>query len=524
MRIYRYLVGSLCTIFIFSLPGSAVSAGLSNNDHLSPGWHHGAFMEIFVRGYKDSDGDGIGDLRGLTQSLDYLQDLGIKGIWLMPITASSDHDHGYATTDYRGIEPAYGTLADLDELLREAHARGIGIITDYVINHSSASHPLFIDSASARDSKYRNWYVWQDTAPTGWNIWGKNPWTETPNGALFATFGPHMPDFNLRNPDVIKHHFDNLRFWLDLGLDGFRFDAVPHMIENTASDWNDQPESRALTTKLRELVSSYGSRFSVCEATANPIAYGAADICGSAFAFGFEKHVALAAQGDKTAIKAIAEYFIKAPPGMATMVSNHDIFAGKRLWDQVGGDLVKYRLAAATYLLQPGTPFIYYGEEIGMAGVNELQGDEPLRTPMSWTNASATAGFTSGTPFRPVSPNATTFNAQAQAGNPNSLHSFYKAMLHLRNSLPSIARGSYQAPWVTGRVMSFQRKLDTEHTLVLINYSRRAVRLRVPQLPAGSLMSPRYPPQSSAFLANGRGTASVRLAAQSVYVYRIEPN
>ncbi|OYU43501.1 MAG: alpha-amylase, partial [Burkholderiales bacterium PBB4] len=211
---------------------------------LAAGWQQGAFMEIFVRAYKDTNGDGIGDLKGVTQSLDYLKDLGIKGIWLMPITTNADGDHGYATTDFRDIDPAYGTLADFDELIAQAHQRGIGVVMDYVINHSAVSHPLFVSAQTGPASPFYDWFVWEQTAPTGWDIWGKNPWTQTPQGAYFGTFGPHMPDFNFRNPAVLAYHQRSLRFWLNRGLDGYRLDAVPHLVENNAKDWNDQPESR----------------------------------------------------------------------------------------------------------------------------------------------------------------------------------------------------------------------------------------------------------------------------------------
>jgi alpha-amylase len=143
---------------------------------LPEGWEHGAFMEIFVRAWRDSNGDGIGDLRGLTQSLDYLKELGIRGLWLMPITGNADGDHGYATTDFRDIAPEYGSLADFDELLREAHKRGIGVIMDYVINHSAASHPMFQQALKGKDNAFRDWFVWSDEAPPGWDIWGKYPW------------------------------------------------------------------------------------------------------------------------------------------------------------------------------------------------------------------------------------------------------------------------------------------------------------------------------------------------------------
>ena len=330
---------------------------------LSEGWQHGAFIEIFVRGFQDSDGDGIGDLRGVTQRLDYLKYLGVKGIWLMPITASADRDHGYATTDYRAIEPQYGTLADFDELIREAHKRGIGVVMDYVINHSAREHPLFRAAAADPASPWRDWFVWT-SQPLGelkdWDIWGKTPWylpgedvPEVPEGAsappkpestaqspagsprYFAVFGPHMPDYNMRNPAVVKYHADSLRFWLNRGLDGYRLDAVPHLIENSAKDWNDQPESRALTGDFTRLIKRYPHRFVVCEATAEPKVYTRDDICGSAFAFGLERAVIDAAKGgdgSAEAVAKVARFFTEAPLSMATMLSNHDIFAGKRAW------------------------------------------------------------------------------------------------------------------------------------------------------------------------------------------------
>ncbi|MBL0122311.1 MAG: alpha-amylase [Betaproteobacteria bacterium] len=499
---------------------SAVTA-IDPGSKLSAGWQHGAFIEIFVRAWRDSDGDGIGDLRGVTQSLDYLRDLGIKGIWLLPITQSADHDHGYAVTDFRTLEPAYGTLADFDELVREAHARGIGVIMDYVINHSATSHPLFVEAAS-RTSPDRDWYIWKEPAPTGWEIWGKNPWHGSSGGTYYGTFGPHMPDFNLENPAVIDYHRDSLKFWLNRGLDGFRFDAVSHLIERSATDWRDQPESFALMGRVNALMGSYKHRYMVCEGTANPISWAAPDACRSAFAFGLQYHIADAARGKPEAIRAVADYFTTAPMTMATMMSNHDFFAGERLWDQVNGSTAQYRLAAASYLLLPGTPFIYYGEEIGMAGVSELKGDIKLRTPMSWTaDASGSGAFTTGKPFRPVSPNAATQNVRAALADPNSILSFYKAMLHLRNTLPSIARGSYEHPAVDGSVMSYQRKFEGDHTLVVINYGTAAAMAKIAALPIGATLVAAYPATALASTADAKGAASIAIDAQSVRVFSV---
>ena len=486
-------------------------------------WQRGAFMEVFVRAYKDSNGDGVGDLKGLTQQLDYLKDLGIKGIWLMPITASADGDHGYATTDFRAIEPAYGTLEDFDELLRQAHARGIGVIMDYVINHSARTHPLFVSAQAGPSSPFYDWFVWEKDAPTGWEIWGKNPWTTTPAGTYFGTFGPHMPDFNFRNPAVLAYHQSSLRFWLNRGLDGYRLDAVPHLVETNAKDWNDQPESRHLTGELKALITAYPQRHVVCEATANPQVYAAPDICGSAFAFGFERNIVSAAKGDKEAIRAVADYFTTAPQTMATFVGNHDIFAGARLWDQLRGNRAQYKLAAASYLLQPGTPFIYYGEEVGMAGINSLPGDQPLRAPMSWSADAQRGGFTTGTPFRPVSPNVARYNVAAQLADPNSLLSFYKSMLALRNSLPSLASGSYDATQVQGRVMAYQRKQGTETTLVVTNYGRKSATIRLDQLEPRAGFWVAFPQGGKAVAANAAGVLNLRLPAQSVRVYTQKP-
>ena len=486
---------------------------------LAPGWEHGAFMEIFVRAYQDSNGDGIGDLRGLTQRLDYLQSLGIKGIWLMPITASSDHDHGYATADYRRIESAYGTQADFDALIQAAHAHGIGIIIDYVLNHASNEFPLFKESLTGPNARYRDWFVWQDRMPMDWDIWGHNPWTATPNGVYYGTFGGHMPDFNLRNPAALDYHFSSLRFWLNRGLDGFRLDAVPHLIENGAKEWNDQPESRALTKQVQDLVHSYPRRYVVCEATADPIAYGAADVCGSAFAFNFQYAVVDAARGKAEAVQKVAEYFEHAPLSMATMLSNHDIFAGQRPWDQLGGDEARMKLAAASYLLMPGTPFIYYGEEIGQAGRLELDGDGPIRSPMSW--GADGQGFSKGKPFRPISPNAATHNPDVERSDPRSMLNFYKAMIALRNTRASIAQGDY-ADVVQGQLMVLRRRVGGEQSLVFINYADTPAQIALDGLPLDAALPALYPTDAANTHSDATGHASFSVPALSVLVVKAD--
>jgi glycosidase len=490
---------------------------------LPPGWEHGAFMEVYVRAYQDSDGDGIGDLRGLTQRLNYLQALGIKGLWLMPVNASGDHDHGYAVTDYRAIEPAYGTLADFDELVRQAHARGIGIIVDYVINHSSNQNPLFVQSASGKTNPWRDWYVWQDTKPGGWEIFDEDPWTMTPNGAYFAQFGKDMPDFNLRNPAVVAYHRDSLRFWLNHGVDGFRVDAVGHLFENGAQGWSLQPENYPFLGQLRRELDTDHPHVMVCESPADPFGFAAPGACGSAFAFGHSDALVKAGRGDEKAIHDVADYFLTAPDSLATMVSNHDHFAGKRLWNAMDGNAARVRVAAAAYLLQPGTPYVYYGEELGMSEVDTPSKDGHLRGPMSW---SPTGGFSTGKPYSAPSTNLATHNAEAEYANPDSTLAFYTAMLRLRNTHSSIATGRYVAPRVDGKTMSFQRVNADEHTVVVINYDEVAGAASLAGLPANATLQRLYPGSGSAPSNDVRpvgadGTLAVPAAPLSVQVFLV---
>ena len=492
-------------------------AAADTRSALPEGWQHGAFAEIYVRGYRDSDGDGIGDLRGLTQSLDYLRDLGVRGLWLMPVTASQDHDHGYAVSDFRAIEPAYGTLADFDELLRQAHARGIGVIVDYVINHSAASNAVFVESARAPDSPLRNWFVWQDPAPAGWEIFGRNPWEKTASGTYFAQFSRNMPDFNMLEPAVVRFHEDNLRFWLNRGVDGFRFDAVPHLVEHGPQAWYDQVEDHALMARFRAVVDGYSQRYIVCEATGNEKTYGSPEVCGGAFAIWQAPMPAKASLGDKKAIRSIADYYLGAQPVMAMMVSNHDKFAGLRMWDQVAGDAARYRLAAASYLLMPGTPFIFYGEEIGMAGATGIEGDGQLRIPFSWNATAPAAGFSTVVPFRPNSANWQTQNVELESARSDGLLAWYRQLLALRNGYPSIARGSYEAPTVQGQALAYQRRWQEELTLVAINYGKSPQPLKLKRMAAG-----RWEPVlgASSLEVDAKGRAALELPPQSVQVWR----
>ncbi len=505
--------------FDTSAVAAADAGGMPNAD-----WRAGPFAEIFVRGYQDSDGDGIGDLKGLTSRLDYLKDLGVTGIWLMPITRSQDHDHGYAVSDYRNVEPAYGSLDDLNALVAQAHARGIGVVLDYVMNHSAAQHPAFVNANSGSGNAYRNWYIFNSPCPGGWSIYGNNPWRSGTDGCYFAPFWDQMPDFNLKNTTVVTWHQDNLRFWLNRGVDGFRFDAVGNLVENGPSAWENQPENFTLMGNIRDMVGgSYANRFLVCEGPSAPLAFATA--CGSAFAFGHQSDLINAAKGDTTAIANLANYFRTAPAAMSTMLSNHDSFAGQRAMDQFNGDEAQYKLAAATYLLQPGTPFIYYGEEIGMRGASANIGDDPkLRTPMSWTSSNTgSGGFTTGTPFRALSSNVATNNVQVQQANNTSLLSWYKAVIAARQANPALRSGTHVSATATGTTLSFQRATSSQRAVVMINYGSGPALVSASGLPANGLLTSVFPPGGVNADIDAGGTASATIPAQSLRVFVIAP-
>ncbi|MGY0197028.1 alpha-amylase family glycosyl hydrolase [Leptothrix sp. BB-4] len=509
---------------------SAVTASASPST-LPVNWHHGVFMQVFVRAYQDSDGDGIGDLRGLTQRLDHLQQLGITGLWLMPIHPSQDGDHGYAVSDYRAVAPEYGTLADVDTLLREAHARGIGVILDWVINHSAARHPLFQQSRSAADNRWRDWYVWERQHPSGWSVYGADPWRGTTNGSYYAPFWTEMPDFNLKNPAVVAWQQDNLRFWLNRGVDGVRIDAAGNLVENGPSAWEHQDANHAVLAATRAVLDGYGGRYLVCEAPSLPQRYAAADSCGAAFAFGHQNDLVAAARGDAAALARVVAYPLSAPDGMAAFASNHDSFAGQRVADQLGGDITRQKLLAATYLLQSRTAFVFYGEEIGMTGAATLDGDPKLRVPMSWTGERGRAGFTTGTPFRALAGNAATQNVAAQQADPASLLSHYRAVIALRRALPALVEGRYAHAASSGLAMQFQR-LGGDPTgdpsglggaWVGVNHGDSAATLDVPGLSASTRLVRHWPAGAADVVADGTGRAQVTLPARSFAVMRIQP-
>lgn len=446
-------------------------------------WDDAIFYEIFVRSFYDSDGDGIGDLNGLIEKLDYLNDgdpttdddLSITGIWLMPIMESPSY-HGYDVVDYYRVNPDYGTNDDFLRLMEEAHKRGIRVIVDLVLNHTSDEHPWFVESQNP-DSPYRDWYVWEDVDP-GWRgPIGQKVWHTTPTGAYYGIFWHKMPDLNLSNPDVTEAIYDITRFWLEeMGVDGFRLDAIKHLIE----DGQIQEHSIGTLEWLRGYYSFVKSvnpdAFVVGEVwSENPqiSARYVGDEVDSVFEFKLaldilnSSNVGIGTMFAKTLGDVIRYY----PDGQySTFITNHD---QNRVMSQLNGDEGKAKVAASLLLTAPGIPFVYYGEEIGMMGVKP---DEDIRLPMQWCSDQPHACFTSGTPWRPVARDYPTRSVALQEPDPDSLLNHYRALIQLRNAYPALATGAWTLVESNpGRVYVALRHTEEQAILVVVNVGNREI-------------------------------------------------
>ncbi|OHD55819.1 MAG: hypothetical protein A2Y33_14385 [Spirochaetes bacterium GWF1_51_8] len=410
-------------------------------------WKTAVFIEIFVRSYQDSDGDGKGDFKGLISRLDYLKKLGIGGIWLMPVMESSDNDHGYHTMDYMAVESDYGTMDDFKTLLAEAHKRGIGIIIDFVINHGSAKLPMFIEASTNVNGLYRDYFVYTNINPGKWTLEGKSDlWFQFPSGYFYAGFTPEIPDWNFFNPNVHKLMNDYIRFWLNLGVDGYRLDAVAHLYENGPNATYAQYESEEYFAEFREIVDHYENRYTICEDA--KAEYMGPKKMNSGFSFGLNYEIMNSIKNGNpyNLPNAIHHFLNYCPKGAvyAHFLSNHDSFAGPRAFQWLDGDQAKCKLAASVYMTIPGIPFVYYGEEIGMGHFTKMWAEYALRTPMQW-DATPNSGFTSAAkPYRPVNTNFAMFNAMVEQKDTNSILSHYIKLINIRNANPVIATGEYQ--------------------------------------------------------------------------------
>ncbi len=488
-------------------------------------WYKDAiFYEIFVRAFADGNGDGIGDLPGLTARLDYLQDLGVDCLWLLPIYPSPLRDDGYDVTDYYAVHPDYGTVDDLRTLVDQAHRRGLRVIMDLIPNHTSGQHPWFRasrDPAHPEHEKYRDWYVWSDTdqkyrqARVIFLDYENSNWTWDPvRGAFYwHRFFHHQPDLNYDNPQVQQEMLNVVRFWLDQGVDGFRVDAVPYLYEREGTHCENLPETHAYLKRLRAFVEEYApGTLLLSEANQWPEdvrPYLDADEFQMNFHFPLMPRIFLAlARADRTPI---LDILARTPPipeacQWATFLRCHDeltlemVTAEERqfLWEfyapdprmrlnlgirrrlapLLGNDRARLELAHSLLLTLPGSPVIYYGDEIGMGDNIWLEDRDGVRTPMQW-NDGPNAGFSAAPPgalYAPVIDDAVygyrQVNVEAQRADPGSMLNRLRAMLRVRKAHPAFGRGAIRFLEPANRaVLAYLRSYGDETLLIVQNLS-----------------------------------------------------
>jgi alpha-glucosidase len=480
-------------------------------------WQTGIIYQVYPRSFQDSNDDGVGDLKGIIHRLDYLEWLGVQAIWISPFYPSPMKDFGYDISDYTAVDSIFGSMADFDLLVTELHKRGLKLILDFVPNHTSDQHPWFKESRSSKDNPKRDWYLWVDSLkdgspPNNWlAMFGGSAWEwDVKTGQYYYhAFLKEQPDLNWRNPEVRKGMYDVMRFWLDKGVDGFRVDVMWHMVKDRLLRNNplnpdylpamgtydqllpvystDQPEVHEIVEEMRELLNGYDERMMIGEIYLpihRLVAYYGADNNGAHLPFNFM--LVLLPWNAKQLAAAIDEYEGAVPEGgwPNWVLGNHD---QPRITSRLGHHQSK--VAAMLLLTLRGTPTIYYGDEIGMRDVpipfeevRDPQGlnmpdknlsRDPARTPMQWDD-SENAGFSPLKPWLRLDKTYKRENVQTQANDPHSMLSFYRRLIKLRQSEPSLMIGNYIPVYSDGQVISYIRKAEgANEFLVILNLTHR---------------------------------------------------
>jgi len=490
--------------------------------------------QIYPRSFLDTNGDGIGDLNGITAKLDYLNDgtedsLGIDAIWINPFYPSPQYDFGYDVMDYRDVDPQYGTMENFDRLLKEAHKRNIKIIMDMVPNHTSYLHPWFIESRSSKFNPKRDWYIWRPAQPgrrppNNWlSVFGGGAW-EWDNKTeeyYYHTGFPEQPDLNWRNPEVRLAVLSDMAFWLEKGVDGFRLDVInwtikdkelrnnPHRIGRRPYDMQrhiydkDRPEALDVAKAMRKLTDRFKDRVLIGEVALEPPDYlkgaeKAAAYLGesgeglhAAFDFSF-MYSKFSAERFRDEVNAWEES-LKGKGWPVYVLSNHDEMRHLSRYAKGKETIPRAKVLAAMLLTLKGTPFLYYGEEIGMQNCRLKKSElmDPLgrrywpfhpgrdgeRTPMQW-NENLNAGFTTGKPWNKVNPDYTRINVEAQNKEPDSILNFYRKLIWIRKKNITLRQGKYREnPDSPKGVFSFFRETTEETLLVVLNFTDKKRRL-----------------------------------------------
>jgi alpha-glucosidase len=475
-------------------------------------WQSGVIYQIYPRSFQDCNGDGVGDLAGILQRLEYCANLGVDALWLSPIYPSPMADFGYDVSDYCNVHPLFGTLEQFDELAARIRDRGLKLILDYVPNHTSNQHPWFMESRASRASAKRDWYLWRDAAPGGGppNNWlsqfGGSAWEwDTASGQYYYhAFLKEQPDLNWRNPAVRAAMFEVLRFWMRAGVDGFRVDVLWQLIKD--DQWRDnppnpryrpgdpphlsqiplyntdRPEVQQVVTQMRSVVDEFADRVLIGEIylpVERLVAYYGTRLDGVHLPFNF--HLLKTAWDARSIASLIDQYERALPAGgwPNWVLGNHD---NPRIAASIGP--LQARVAAMLLLTLRGTPTLYYGDEIGMTNVDilpdEVQdpfeknvpglglGRDPSRTPMQWTGDSY-AGFSTSKPWLPVADAYPVINVQAQDADPQSILVLYRKLLQLRRSHTALVDGAYEPVSLSGDLLAYIRRSPSGCLLVALN-------------------------------------------------------
>jgi alpha-glucosidase len=497
-------------------------------------WKHGIFYHIYPRSFYDSNNDGIGDIRGITQKLDYLYNLGVTAIWISPLYLSPMQDFGYDVMDYRKIDPIFGTLDDFKYLLTKAHILGIRVIMDLIMNHTSSLHPWFLESRSSKDNPKREWYIWRDgrkkKKPNNWrSAFGTSAWEydEHTGQYYLHSFFKEMPDLNWRNKELKKAFFDEVRFWLDLGVDGFRLDVINMIVKDKKFRNNplffgipwiqkhvytrNRPKSQRITRLLRKLLDEYDDRMCVGEIYTMPPGDPSisADYLGKgndSIHLAFDFSLIFQPWNARKFYRCIKNWYEQIPENgwACNVLSNHDLFRSNSRFGRKKNIIEKSRIMAVLLLTLKGTPFIYYGEEIGMTNgkLNRSQIADPLgkrfwpffkgrdraRTPMQW-NTGLNAGFSSSAPWLPVNQNYLALNVEVESADTESILNLYKKLIRLHHSNTILQSGDW-VPSITGEkgIFAYFRMLDGDKIFVLLNFRNRPGRIFLPLTKPGIVL------------------------------------
>ncbi len=504
-------------------------------DHQIPWYKNALFYEVYLRAYADSNADGHGDFRGLIGKLDYLKDLGVDCIWLLPYYRSPLKDDGYDVADYYQLLPEYGKIEDLKELINAAHAREMRVIADLIMNHTSDQHPWFQAARADRNSSYRDYYVWSDdpqkykdariifvdTEQSNWT------WDETAGQYFWHRFYASQPDLNFDCPGVQEEMLQIMKFWLDLGLDGFRADAVPYLFEREGTNCENLLETHQYLKRLRAYIDdNYPGRILLCEANQWPEDvrpyFGDGDEFHMGFHFPLMPRIYMALkQGRRDSLQWILDRTPAIPEDcqwciflrnhdeltleMVTLEERHwmwreyapeprmrlNLGIRRRLAPLLDGDICKIALANSLLFSMPGSPIIYYGDEIGMGDDIWLFDRNGVRTPMQW-NRGLNAGFSEADPARLFTPvidseayGPARVNVADQRADPDSLFNVIKRMVYVRKAHLAFSQGGFEwIPIENPACAAYWRVWDAERLMIVQNLSAETLPVEIPTSPA----------------------------------------